>query len=546
MVRRGYDELYEIPAEVLKEESKPVDQALVPLEGPLPIMLKKQPVSQAPGTDIHRFWEQTGNFYMRGMGNDIITDPFVGLSWMPAITSVIRDMTGIRMEHPEWIPENCTACGNCWTVCPDTAIPGLVSEVSSVFDTVVDRVKKNGNAIKHLPKALRIMEGKLRNLVEANTNGSNPEVAKLMDEAINVTLREGGFEGEEKTELSKEFDLFKKEFGDFQFAITRPYYTIHEKEAKGSGGLLSITVNPYTCKGCNECVTVCDDDALRTVTQTEESVKKMKDKWGFWLDLPTTPQKFIRVDNLEEKIGALDTILLDKEVYNSVASGDGACLGCSQKSVIHIFCATVEALMQPRVKKHIEYLEDLIGRVEKHIQMKLVENMDVGDAGAMGKVMEDLKDTELTLAGVAAKLEGMKGTNPIDPEWFKRVTGLLTKLKDLRWKYTEGTTGKGRSSMGMINATGCTSVWGSTYPFNPYPFPWANHLFQDSASMAMGVFEGHMSKMADGFRAIRLAELELDGKYDPATHDRVLHLLQVAGLHRRRVAALPAGRRHGR
>ncbi len=125
------------------------------------------------------------------------------------------------------------------------------------------------------------------------------------------------------------------------------------KQAKGSGGLLSITVNPYTCKGCNECVTVCDDDALRTVTQTEESVQKMKDKWGFWLDLPTTPQKFIRVDNLEEKIGALDTILLDKEVYNSVASGDGACLGCSQKSVIHIFCATVEALMQPRVKKHI-------------------------------------------------------------------------------------------------------------------------------------------------------------------------------------------------
>jgi pyruvate-ferredoxin/flavodoxin oxidoreductase len=73
--------------------------------------------------------------------------------------------------------------------------------------------------------------------------------------------------------------------------------------------------------------------------------------------------------------------------------------------------------------------------------------------------------------------------------------------------------------MGMINSTGCTSVWGSTYPFNPYPFPWANHLFQDSASMAMGVFEGHMVKMAEGFQAIRMAELELDGKWDPAKHD---------------------------
>ncbi len=71
----------------------------------------------------------------------------------------------------------------------------------------------------------------------------------------------------------------------------------------------------------------------------------------------------------------------------------------------------------------------------------------------------------------------------------------------------------------MLNATGCTSVWGSTFPFNPYPFPWANHLFQDSVSVAMGVFEGHMAKMADGFRAIRIAELELDGKYQPAEHD---------------------------
>jgi pyruvate-ferredoxin/flavodoxin oxidoreductase len=73
--------------------------------------------------------------------------------------------------------------------------------------------------------------------------------------------------------------------------------------------------------------------------------------------------------------------------------------------------------------------------------------------------------------------------------------------------------------MGMCNATGCTSVWGSTYPFNPYPFPWANHLFQDSPSMAMGIFEGHMAKMAEGFKAIRKAELELSGEYNPADHD---------------------------
>jgi len=37
--------------------------------------------------------------------------------------------------------------------------------------------------------------------------------------------------------------------------------------------------------------------------------------------------------------------------------------------------------------------------------------------------------------------------------------------------------------------------------------------------MAMGVFEGHMSKMAEGFRAIREAELEVSGQYKANEHE---------------------------
>ena len=96
---------------------------------------------------------------------------------------------------------------------------------------------------------------------------------------------------------------------------------------------------------------------------------------------------------------------------------------------------------------------------------------------------------------------------------------LLETLRHLRWQYTQGQTNRGRANMGFINATGCSSVWGSTFPYNPYPFPWANHLFQDSPSLALGAFEGHMAKMADGFKAIRQAELELNGGYSSQQHD---------------------------
>ena len=54
---------------------------------------------------------------------------------MPAATGIFRDMTAVRYEHPVFVAENCTACGNCYSVCPDTAIPGLVSSVADVFDS---------------------------------------------------------------------------------------------------------------------------------------------------------------------------------------------------------------------------------------------------------------------------------------------------------------------------------------------------------------------------------------------------------------------------
>ncbi|UOY07205.1 2-oxoacid:acceptor oxidoreductase family protein [Muricauda sp. SCSIO 64092] len=513
VVKRGFDEVHEITNKVLgagHQDKAGSNGQAVPT---IPSMMKRIPQSESQLSDIHRFWEQTGNFYLRGMGNDNLTDPFIGLSVMPAVSSVFRDMTGIRFEHPEWVPNNCTACGDCYTVCPDTAIPGLVSEVSDVFDTIVKRVKRNHGKLEHLPRAVRKMEGHVRQLFSASKNGAT--VNDFIQHAIDMTIDEydGG------SELTKEFDWFKEELGEFNFALTRPYFDLHEKKQENSGGLFSITINPNTCKGCMECVAVCDDEALITVPQTEGSIAKLNKEWDLWMDLPNTPQKFNRVDDLEEKIGPLETILLNKDAYLNFASGDGACLGCSEKSVVHLFIATVESLMQPRIEKHMAYLEELTDKLEKHIQVKLMNPVDLTDSDTMSKIVSEMQNSDLTMAEITRRLESEHGGEPIDQEWLRNVTQLLAKLKKLKWKYTNGTTGKGRSNMGMLNSTGCTSVWGSTWPFNPYPFPWANHLFQDSPSMAMGVFEGHMSKMAEGFKAIRMAELELEGKYDATEHD---------------------------
>ncbi len=45
----------------------------------------------------------------------------------------------------------------------------------------------------------------------------------------------------------------------------------------------------------------------------------------------------------------------------------------------------------------------------------------------------------------------------------------------------------GPDSMGVVAATGCNSVYGATYPFNPYLVPWTNSLFENAPADALGI-----------------------------------------------------------
>jgi len=510
IVRRGFDEIVEITDKTLGNAAQGARK-----RPNLPLMLQALPEGDGHQSDVHRFWEQTGSFYASGRGSDNLVDPFMATSLVPAATGVYRDMTQIRFTYPKYVAENCTACGDCYTVCPDSAIPGLVNSIADIFNAAIVRIETHGTPTEYLRRESRNLEKRLRVLIEAQ--GEASPVNQLIDQAVLELLAESELEGEQKANLEREFGLFVEALGDFAFSVTKPYWSNREKKEKNSGGLFSITVNPYTCKGCMECVEVCGDNALVSEPQTAESVEKLRKDWALWMDLPNTRPEFIRIDDLDEKIGALETMLLDKENFESLVSGDGACLGCGEKTAIRLFAATATALMQPRVRALMNELDELINKLETHVRLKLAESMDLSDVAALNSSVDSHKDSDLTLTELARDIAD--STRPVDQQWLRWVTQLLEKLRHLKWQYTDGQTHQGRANMGIVNATGCTSVWGSTFPYNPYPFPWTSHLFQDSPSVALGLFEGHMAKMAEGFKAVRQAKLELAGEYDPAVHD---------------------------
>jgi pyruvate-ferredoxin/flavodoxin oxidoreductase len=66
----------------------------------------------------------------------------------------------------------------------------------------------------------------------------------------------------------------------------------------------------------------------------------------------------------------------------------------------------------------------------------------------------------------------------------------------------------GADQVGVVAATGCNTVYGSTYPFNPFAVPWTNSLFENAATDAIGV---RIRWNQEGFQKRRLWVLGGDG-----------------------------------
>ncbi len=494
-IRRGYAEMEALePGRYAEVAGESVGQVPV-----MPAILGGTNVQPGIGHG-GRFWEQV--CAPCKMGQDGIADPFAALSAMPAATSAIRDMTTVRFEVPEFVPDRCTGCSHCWVQCPDAAIPGVVSDVPEILAAALATVETD-RRFDRLRQVLKPLAGETRRLLKAVPFTT---FADLLSVAYRTVAGKLGLDPERRRALDAEFAAVYGALADFPLAKTAPFFDVPESKAKGSGGLLSITISPDACKGCNICVAVCPDGALKTIRQTDEVVDTLRRNWAVWQHLPETDDRFVKVASVDEAIGVLPSLLLKQSNYQSMAGGDGACMGCGEKTVMHLVLSAVNALVLPRVKRQVERLDALIGTLDQRARALLASEAPVGDPGA-----------------IVAAPDG-KVVIPLDPAKKARVdwiATLISELTDLRWRYTEGPSGKGRAVCGMTNATGCSSVWGSTYPYNPYPFPWVNHLFQDAPSIAIGIFEGQMRKMAADFAWVRRAEFELAGEYDAAVHEPV-------------------------
>lgn len=180
-------------------------------------------------------------------------------------------------------------------------------------------------------------------------------------------------------------DVQERDWVRSHWARTRKYYDVPEKRGK-EGALFGIFIDPTKCKGCAECVQVCDDlgyFALKMVKKDEGTLPRYRQAFEFFRRIGPTPEEYIN-----EK--ALADFMLSEASALLYVGGAGSCMGCGEATAIRMMLA---------------------------------------------------------------------------------ASGFV----------------HGPEKIAVVAATGCNTVYGSTYPYNPFLVPWTNSLFENAPADAMGI-----------------------------------------------------------
>jgi pyruvate-ferredoxin/flavodoxin oxidoreductase len=407
--------------------------------------------------------------------------------FMPGGTGAWKDKGLFRREVPDFIPELCTGCMECALVCPDAAIPNTVHDIHELLLSGIAHLE----IAEAQRETLRAHIWPLSEAVRAAYRGSKD--AKPFPEAV-AAAAAGIDAGNAVTK--RNFGLLAEVLATFPVAKTRPFFDAMEKDKPGSGGLFSVAVDPWKCSGCLECIDVCGPGALKPLQQDAALLDSLQARFEFLSKTPNTPSRFTDAALAEE--GDTKRLMLDRANYYATTGGHGACRGCGEVTAIRLVTSTNHAMKTKQRKAHMRELESLVGKL-------------------------------------AAKLKSVQD----DAARRGRIANALETLEKRLYLLESGPTGNGPASAVIANATGCSSVYASTFPFNPYNDPWVNSLFQDTPAVAKGLFEGIVSTVNDDIKGLRIAKLELDDAYDPATHDKLFTTFSWAQYTPEEMALLP-------
>ena len=470
------------------------------------------PEGQEERTPVTRIESFDGEF-RSDYGYDQPASPLAAMGVMAAGSGDTASKYVARRETPLFIAENCTQCMECISVCPDTALPNCSQDLDTILTAAITNYVtddgERGRMLAAVPELEQRARAAMNEAVKAKETVPLPRIIRDVTEGLN------GFSEAAKNEF---FDVIDKQ--PLAYNKVNAIFKSAERKNPGSGGVFSIFVSDL-CKGCAACVTACGDhEALKMVQETEQVNADHETGTAFLDLLPDTSQKYLGLYNHENpsdsKTATLRNLMMVRRNYDALVSGDGACAGCGEKSVLRAVAGVTEAYLRPIFHEKAERLRRTASRLEAG-----------GAARLEALAARDPEQHRLFVRAVAHVLMGLGGDTdadttarieahgPISNERAVEVLASVMRQEAFNHQELQALDGRlpnGQSVMAMAAHTGCNTVYGSTPPNNPHPYPWMNSLFQDGSTIGWLIGESFI--VDHGRRSVipeRLAAAILDG-----------------------------------
>ncbi len=216
------------------------------------------------------------------------------------------------------------------------------------------------------------------------------------------------------------------------------------------------------CVGCMECVQNCPDTAILGKVVTQETIDAAIAKFPadqhevLRGQFAETTKYFKSFEKKREKNpasppGGMFGIFIDP----TKCKGCGECVQvCGERSALKM------------IKKTPDSLPDYF---------------------AMWQLHNDLPQTDTGYVNPKVVVDNMLRTQPLQQYVGGAGSCMGCGEASVIRQALAATTQKVGENYGIVAATGCQTVYGSTYPFNPFAVPWTNSLFENAPTDAMGV-----------------------------------------------------------
>jgi len=453
---------------------------------------------------LPRFWDQTGVLYRDDQDDHLTADPFLATGTMPPLSSTFHDTSGGRSKLPVFEPALCTGCGKCWTHCPESAIGVVASRPAALIDAGINRCGAD---------AVRQVSSKLASRIISSNRKAEETPAtfgEMLDESYSWLKDKMPLPDDRKQAIEDGIGNIRDEMGALPVAVTKPFFHDAEAQKKDSAELLSIAINPEACKSCGLCVSNCEPEALRGVTQDAAVLSNARKLWSTFSTTPDTASETLERVMEDPDIGAMAAILLSRYCQFAMPGGDPAEAGSGEKIAVRLALSATEFHQQPIAQRFAETLAEAGESVSSLIDKTLSATLATENLDAITEKLKNTSSPRVDLKDLANSIGDAADDHSIDTDYLLRLIDLSERIRSAHHRLIAGEHGLGRARYGLAVAGGSTAEWAGAFPHNPFQAPVLIDMSGDAAQLSAGLVEGHLEETTELIRLLQLAQIEVE------------------------------------